>query len=329
MIVIFNKIVLSIFEFKSVSFIMFCQSLFTIFVFLVKGQKVSKPKYGILKPCTLSVANVFFGITAAGALNVAMFSALRRLSIFMTLIGQWYTLNKRPEYNVIISVTFMVIGALIAAADDLSFNFIGYFNVIIANILTASSQVETKKSLNQGWTKTDILFWSACLSLVVFGMNLTQFDPNSFNAWDNGAFRIAFVASMCLGFVINYGASWTIEMNDALTLAVAGSTKSAIMGLIVCAGLFDNSYIFTWTNFLGLQISAISSLFYVYYMHKKTSNITDSIDPERIKQVVEQLIEIQDSIDNGQPKCAKETPSKDIQDKQIAQKSEETPEEMC
>ena len=74
---------------------------------------------------------------------------------------------------------------------------------------------------------------------------------------------------MVLGFFINYGATWTIEKNDALTLAVAGSTKSAIMGFVVCVGLFDPTYKFSWWNFIGLQISAIASFVYVYYAKRK------------------------------------------------------------
>ena len=86
----------------------------------------------------------------------------------------------------------------------------------------------------------------------------------------------SFFFSMCLGFVINWSASWTIEMNDPLTLAVAGSTKSAVMGLVVCAGLFDPSYIFTLVNFIGLQISAVASLCYVYSVHNKSNKPTIS-----------------------------------------------------
>jgi len=247
---------------------MCCQALFTIVVFLISGAHIRLPGSDLLKVCVLNVGNVFFGISASGALNVAMFSALRRVSIFMTLCGQWLVLGKRPRTGVFLSVCLMILGAVIATADDLSFNVLGYFFVMANNALTAASQIETKRAIDHDWTKTDIMFWSACLSFLVFGLQLIHFDPRTFDAWDNGAFRVAFFFSMCLGFVINWSASWTIEMNDALTLAVAGSTKSAVMGLVVCAGLFDPTYIFTWVNFIGLQISAVASLCYVYSVHK-------------------------------------------------------------
>jgi solute carrier family 35 protein len=249
-------------------------------VFLVKGAPIQKPGLDLLKVCILNTGNIYFGISASGALNVAMFSALRRISIFMTLCGQWIILQKRPSRGVTISVLMMISGAVIAATDDITFNPFGYAVVMVNNVLTASSQIEMKRAITNKWTKTDILFWSACLSFVVFGLQLSHFDPKTFDAWDNGAFRVAFFFSMCLGFVINWSASWTIEKNDALTLAVAGSTKSAIMGLIVCAGLFDPTYVFTWVNFTGLQISALASICYVYSVHSKSPPV---LFPERFQ----------------------------------------------
>ena len=286
-IVIFNKIVLTIFAFDSIAFIIFCQSIFTIVILLFRCYKIKWPKKTLWKVCVLNVSNVFFGISASGALNVAMFSALRRVSIFMTLIGQWMLLGNRPNNGVIFSVFMMILGAIIASADDLSFNPVGYVYVMANNALTASSQIETKRAIDQEWTKTDILFWSACLSALIFGLQLIHFDPKTFEAWDNGGFRVAFFFSMCLGFVIKWSIAWTIEKNDALTLAVAGSTKSAIMGLVVCAGLFDPTYVFSWLNFTGLQISAIASLCYVYSVYKKDPVIPtkepeepeDTLDP--------------------------------------------------
>ena len=96
-------------------------------------------------------------------------------------------------------------------------------------------------------------------------LKLIHFNPKSFDAWDQPAFLMSFGFSIFLGFFINYGATWTVEQNDALTLAVAGSTKSAVMGLVVCAGLFDRTYKFSWWNFIGLQVSACASFAYVYF----------------------------------------------------------------
>ena len=268
LIVIVNKMVLTIFEFKSVPFLMFCQSLFTIIVLLFRCSNIQRPNAEILKICFLNSANVFFGISAAGAINIAMFSALRRISIAMTLFGQWFLFNETPSRSVVLSVAMMIVGAIVAVGDDLSFNMFGYACIMMNNLFTAGAQIETKCAMMKDWTKISILFWSAITSLCVFGLQLLHFNPSSFHEWDNVGFRISFICSVCLGVIINWGASWTIEKNDALTLAVAGSAKSAIMGLVVCLGLLDPTYVFTWINFVGLQISTVASIGYVYYVQE-------------------------------------------------------------
>ena len=273
MIVIFNKIVLTVFAFSSVPFIMFCQSIFTCAIFLIRRDPIQKPGKDIILLCLLNSANIFFGISSAGALNVAMFSALRRVSIFMTMLAQYYFLNMEIKKPVFWSVVVMIGGSLIAAANDLTFDIIGYTYIMMNNMLTAGVQIQTKKSVGEKWTKTTVLFWSSVLTLLLSGLQLIHFNPKTFDAWDQTSFQVAFLFSMILGFFINYGATWTIERNDALTLAVAGSTKSAIMGLVVCAGLFDPTYKFSWWNFIGLQISAIASFVYVYYAKRKETHV--------------------------------------------------------
>ena len=271
MIVIFNKIVLTVFAFTSVPFIMSCQSIFTIGVFLIRRDTIQRPGKDIFWVCLLNSANIFFGISSAGALNVAMFTALRRASIFMTMVAQYLFLKTEIRKPVFWSVVVMIGGSVVAAANDLTFDLRGYTYVMMNNLLTAGAQIQTKKTLSRKWTKTTVLFWSSVMTFILSGVQLIHFNPKSFDAWDKPAFLVAFGFSMVLGFFINYGATWTVEKNDALTLAVAGSTKSAIMGLVVCAGLFDPTYKFSWWNFIGLQISALASFVYVYYAKQKSA----------------------------------------------------------
>ena len=252
---------------------MFCQSIFTCAIFLIRRDPIQKPGKDIILLCLLNSTNIFFGISSAGALNVAMFSALRRVSIFMTMMAQYYFLNMEIKKPVFWSIVVMIWGSLIAAANDLTFDIFGYTYIMMNNMLTAGVQIQTKKTVGDKWTKTTVLFWSSVLTLLLSSIQLIHFNPKTFDAWDQTSFQVAFLFSMMLGFFINYGATWTIEKNDALTLAVAGSTKSAIMGLVVCAGLFDPTYKFSWWNFIGLQISAIASFVYVYYAKRKKTHL--------------------------------------------------------
>ena len=281
MIVIFNKIILTQYHFPSVPFLMLCQSIVSSVFFWTKLKQ--KANRELVLVCLLNVANIFFGLNAAGTLNIAMFTALRRISIMMTLIAQWWFLSQKSSKPVIITVGVMVFGSFVAASDDLTFDLLGYTFAMVNNILTAAAQIASKYAFDKGWEKETILFYSSLTSVVLSGIKCYDFDLNTFHDWDQTGFQIAFVFSIALGIMLNFGASWVIEKNDALTLAVSGSTKSAVMGLLVCFGLFDPTYVFTWVNFIGLQISTIGSFVYVYYTKAKPKY---TLIPEEKKQMV-------------------------------------------
>ena len=60
-----------------------------------------------------------------------------------------------------------VVGALIAASTDLSFNLYGYLSVMVNNFLTALYLVMVKKSpAYQGLSSTGLLFYMATLSIL-------------------------------------------------------------------------------------------------------------------------------------------------------------------
>lgn len=277
MIVIFNKIVLTVFAFTSVPFLMLVQSLFTSGVILLRCTPIQRPKKDIALACMLNAANVFFGLSSAKALNIAMFTALRRISIFMTMMAQHWYLGVPLDRRVMWPVSFMIMGSLMAAANDLTFSLTGYAYVMVNNLLTAAAQIQTKKTLESNWTKSSVLFWTGIASACASAVLLVHWDPSSFDAWNVTSFQFAFACSICLGFAINYGYTWTIQENDALTLAVAGSTKSALMGLMVVMGIFDHTYIFSWWNFVGLQVSTLGSFLYVYYKNVPESETTECL----------------------------------------------------
>tara|TARA_B100000767_G_scaffold275541_1_gene313168 strand:+ start:858 stop:1595 length:738 start_codon:yes stop_codon:yes gene_type:complete len=225
----------------------------------------------------LNAANVFFGLSSAKALNIAMFTALRRISILMTMMAQHWYLGVPLDRRVMWPVSFMIMGSLMAAANDLTFSLTGYAYVMVNNLLTAAAQIQTKKTLESNWTKSSVLFWTGIASACASAVLLVHWDPSSFDAWNVTSFQFAFACSICLGFAINYGYTWTIQENDALTLAVAGSTKSALMGLMVVMGIFDHTYIFSWWNFVGLQVSTLGSFLYVYYKNVPESETTECL----------------------------------------------------
>lgn len=270
-IVVFNKIILTGYSFPSIAYLMLWQSvLSTVFFWFKSKQKLN---ISILPVCLINIANIFLGLNAAGNLNVAMFTALRRVSIFVTMVSQWYFLNKSVSKPVVVSVIAIIVGAFIAAIDDLTFDAAGYAFAMANNILTAASQIATKKAMQDGWEKETILFCTSfVMAIVSYFTSQASFQTSDFEHWGDIGFQVAYVGSMTMGLIINWAVAWVIEENDALTLAIAGSTKAGLLSTLVCAGILDPTYVFSMVNFVGLQISMCASFTYVYYAKAKRNN---------------------------------------------------------
>ena len=77
-----------------------------------------------------------------------MFTALRRFSIFMTMLAEYYFLSNKPSVPVVISIILMVGGALVAAMFDLTFDATGmYIYVYIYRMLHSPFHALTNTSL--------------------------------------------------------------------------------------------------------------------------------------------------------------------------------------
>jgi solute carrier family 35 protein len=92
-----------------------------------------------------------------------MFTVLRRFSIWLTMIGEQIILRYRISVdwieNIFLltrqtqsliaqsSVYLMLVGAMIAASDDLTFNWFGYVFLLMNNFCTAAQGVVIKQKL--------------------------------------------------------------------------------------------------------------------------------------------------------------------------------------
>lgn len=70
----------------------------------------------------LYLGNMLFGLGGTQELSLPMMTVLRRFSILMTMIGEFYVLKVNPEMKVQLSVYMMILGAIIAACNDLAFS---------------------------------------------------------------------------------------------------------------------------------------------------------------------------------------------------------------
>lgn len=185
-----NKAVMTRYDFGHFEFIACVQFLATTFVLtiLIYLKKIEVPAISItickeILPITaMFLGNIICGLGSTKSLNLPMFTALRRFSIFMTMCAEYIVIGNKPSTSVFISVMMMIGGAMIAAIYDLTFDFQGYMLVFLNNSFTALNGVWMKKaSISGKCNKMGILYYNSLFSaiIMIFYFLIDHYNYNS------------------------------------------------------------------------------------------------------------------------------------------------------
>jgi drug/metabolite transporter (DMT)-like permease len=178
-------------------------------------------------------------------------------------------LGKRFSRTVQISVLLMILGAAIAAAGDLKVDLEGYTLIFLNDLFTALTSVVTRRVLDKNSVELGthgVLFYNSAIAapgaLVLLLLRPDEMrEIAAFPHWSSPAFLICFACSMLLGFVLNVVYFLCNKINSPLTTAVVGSMKNVLSAYF---GMFFKDYVFTWVNFIGVNVAVVATLIYSY-----------------------------------------------------------------
>uniref|UniRef100_A0A0R3RSD5 TPT domain-containing protein n=1 Tax=Elaeophora elaphi TaxID=1147741 RepID=A0A0R3RSD5_9BILA len=215
------------------------------------------------------VLNLISGLGGTQRINLPMFTVLRRFSILLTMVLEYIVLGVKASYAVKVSVGLMILGSLIAAVFDLTFDVCGYSMILINDICTAANSVYMKQKLNaKKLGKYGLLYYNALFMILPviilawineeFGKVHQYIIAGNMTIWVAVCLSFSFVC----GFLLNCSIVLCTHHNSALTTSCVGPVKNL---LVTYVGMFSSGdYLFEWNNFIGINISIVGSLLYTY-----------------------------------------------------------------
>ena len=297
-----NKVVLSRWNFPSWNVLALSQ--FTCTLALLWAAKAfgwitfpdaSRTQAGKVMPLpVIFLLNVLCGLGGTKSVSIPMFSVLRRFNLVFTMSLEYLLFGTIATRNVKSTVALMMLGAFIATSNDLAFNAYGYTLLMLNNVFTSGGGVMLKQKLNDvkksGLDTFGLMFYNTlCSWPLLFGFVLI-FRTEEWKAtlgyehWRDMGFLAMFVASSVLGCVLNYSHVYCTKVTSALTVVVVGCTKNVVTTYI--GFLLSPDYIFTWNNFVGINVSMVGALYYSYLKFKKKQQTQlencSRLDPNKV-----------------------------------------------
>ncbi|KAK8523443.1 hypothetical protein V6N12_047963 [Hibiscus sabdariffa] len=207
-------------------------------------------------------------VESVRGVNVPMYTTLRRTTVVFTMIVEFLLAGQKYSSSIVGSVGLIVLGAFVAGARDLSFDFYGYGFVFLANITTAIylatiARIGKSSGLNSfGLMWCNGIICGPVLLLWTFfhgDLKTTMNFPYLFSP----GFLAVLILSCTLAFFLNYTIFLNTTLNSAVTQTICGNLKDLFtvgLGWMLFGGLpFDI------LNVIGQLLGFVGSGLYAYY----------------------------------------------------------------
>lgn len=210
---------------------------------------------------------MLLSLSGTKELSIPMNTTIHRFAVMTTMILEYYVLSVWPPRSVQLSVMVMVLGAVIAMAEP-SPNVFGYACVLISDAFSSYGCVFTKDILERdtSMNKYGFLFFNSLFVLPLM-LLLACIDDDlvlayNFPMWHDPLFSLMFVVASTLGALLSFTAMLCTLHNSALTTTIVACLKNAFVTYV---GMYwGQDYLFSWQNFIGINISILGSLLYTY-----------------------------------------------------------------
>lgn len=240
---------------------------------------------------------IYTGSKTLQYLTVAMFTVFKNITIIIVALGEERIFGSRINGLMWISFGLMVFGSIVGGMNDLSFNAVGYFWMILNSASSAAYLLYMKGTIKSvGFTDYDSVFYNNMLSIpILFFLSLIFEDWTSFTGrifYENSIssnlkLSFAIVLSGIAGFFISFTTAWCLRVSPSTTYSMVGALNKlpvALSGLIFFPlerQAFNLGYL------LSIVIAFCAGLIYSYaqIIKKRVTEVTEIT--EEIKETNE------------------------------------------
>jgi len=216
--------------------------------------------------------NVFFvsmlstGFLSLKHLNVPMVTIFKNLTNVGIMWGEWYFYGAHVSVGAILSCAIMILGAFLAAANDITFSGIGYFWMVSNCCCTAGYVLYMKHATKTvRLPKFGMVFYNNLLSLpILLAGAAVRGEFRTFLG--TGELHTTSYLSLSLyaglvGFFLNLATLWCVSNNSATTYAVVGALNKIPLAVL---GWFLFKTPITHKALVFLSMSMCGGFLYTY-----------------------------------------------------------------
>ncbi|GJP54612.1 hypothetical protein CLOM_g13682 [Closterium sp. NIES-68] len=207
------------------------------------------------------------GMASIRGVNVPMYTALRRTTVAFTLLAERFLAGRRHSSYTLVSVAVIVVGALVAAVRDLSFEAYGYSLVFLSNVTTALYLAFIARLGKSTGLNSFGLMWCNGVICVPALLLWTFFSGEiqrvlDFPALLHPNFLAVLAMSCIMAFALNYTIFLNTTLNSALTQTMCGNIKD--LGTVGIGWALFGGLPFDSVNIVGQAMGFLGSGLYAY-----------------------------------------------------------------
>jgi GDP-mannose transporter len=202
--------------------------------------------------------------------NVPMVTVCKNLTNVVTIAGDALFFGEKVSFLTVLSIFVMVLGAVLAGANDLQFSLIGYMLMGMNCIFTSGYVLYMRfASTTIKLPKFGMVYYNNLLSLVLL-LPLIFYMEEIHKLFDPRIMTTTFITNNILagllGFYLNFASLWCVSSTSATTYAIVGSLNKVpitILGFL----LFDTAM--TSEGIMFVSLATVGGFIYAYSKFKE------------------------------------------------------------